>query len=61
MQDGERKGQECPLGRRPLTRGGRDDAGICLPFDSGISRRHCQIIHDGKGLCIEDLGSANGT
>ncbi len=29
--------------------------------DEGISRRHCRLLQKGAEICIEDLGSANGT
>ena len=34
-----------------------DDGGL----DKGVSRRHARITRRGKEVCIEDLGSINGT
>jgi two-component system, NtrC family, response regulator AtoC len=50
---------------RPLPRSGsvilgrEADADVCVP-DPSVSRRHA-VLHIGPPLCIEDLGSSNGT
>jgi len=55
-------------GGNPVTRTFRDrfvvgrasDCDICLPSD-GVSRRHCEIFHDGNDWWVRDLDSSNGT
>lgn len=34
---------------------------IALDGDTGVSRRHAQLIRDGDGLAVTDLSSTNGT
>lgn len=40
---------------------GRGYGSDLLLADQGLSRRHCRIWKSDDGMCIEDLGSANGT
>jgi pSer/pThr/pTyr-binding forkhead associated (FHA) protein len=40
---------------------GRDVACDVALTGTGVSRRHCQLVREGDGYVIEDLGSANGT
>lgn len=41
---------------------GRDPGNSgALPADSKASRRHAQLVGDGSGVALEDLGSTNGT
>jgi pSer/pThr/pTyr-binding forkhead associated (FHA) protein len=40
--------------------GRRHNCDLCIPLVS-VSRRHCQLNHDGGLLKIRDLGSRNGT
>lgn len=42
------------LGRDPSNNG-------ALPSDTKASRRHAQLVADGAGVALEDLGSTNGT
>lgn len=42
------------LGRDPGNNG-------ALPADTKASRRHAQLVADGAGVALEDLGSTNGT
>lgn len=42
------------LGRDPSNSG-------ALPADTKASRRHAQLVADGAGVVLEDLGSTNGT
>lgn len=48
---------------KPLTIGRDETLGcdICIPFDKGISGRHCEIGMDEDGVYILDLHSTNGT
>lgn len=40
---------------------GRDDeADICIP-DLSISKRHARLVVDWESVCLQDLGSGNGT
>jgi pSer/pThr/pTyr-binding forkhead associated (FHA) protein len=34
---------------------------IALDGDTGVSRRHAQLVRDGDGLVVIDLSSTNGT
>ncbi|MGA8255701.1 MAG: FHA domain-containing protein [Nocardioides sp.] len=47
------------IGRASKSRGIHPD--LDLDSDSGISRRHAQLTHDGSRWFVEDLGSSNGT
>ncbi|NDJ84774.1 MAG: FHA domain-containing protein [Chloroflexi bacterium] len=44
-----------------LTIGRRDDADICLNYDSQVSRLHVHVGFDGEDFWLEDTGSRNGT
>lgn len=43
------------------TRLGRASANDIHFADGALSRNHCMFEHDGDGICVIDLGSANGT
>ncbi|HEX5105681.1 MAG TPA: FHA domain-containing protein, partial [Pirellulaceae bacterium] len=49
----ELKGEKYVLGRHP-------DCDIHIEVGA-VSRNHCQIVRDGSGYALEDLGSRNGT
>src|SRR5687768_7419551 len=49
----ELKGDKYILGRHP-------DCDIIIEVGA-VSRNHCQVVRDGQGYAIEDLGSRNGT
>jgi pSer/pThr/pTyr-binding forkhead associated (FHA) protein len=60
---------ERPLSRE-ITIGRTDPASATFPdidlapeqgLEMGVSRRHARIVRQGGDLCLEDLGSANGT
>ncbi len=40
--------------------GRREDCDLRIPLTE-ISRKHCRVIRDERGLRVEDLGSSNGT
>lgn len=40
---------------------GRSAHATCRLADGQVSRRHCRFAFGPKGLCVEDLGSSNGT
>jgi pSer/pThr/pTyr-binding forkhead associated (FHA) protein len=45
-----------------LGRGSACDIRLCGESrDLNISRRHCQLTFDPPKVCVDDLGSANGT
>ena len=58
-----------PVARSPMRLGRASEAEEYRPdfdmtfYDDGgyVSRRHAQIIKDGAGYLISDLGSSNGT
>jgi len=47
------------VGRSSQSRGIRPE--IALDSDTGVSRRHAQLVRDGDGLSVVDLSSTNGT
>jgi serine phosphatase RsbU (regulator of sigma subunit) len=47
------KGEKYVLGRHP-------DCDIVIEVGA-VSRNHCQVVRDGTGYALEDLGSRNGT
>jgi two-component system cell cycle response regulator len=57
---GESLGQMFRVGQPEVVMGRAADAGIRLQ-DDGVSRRHARIVMTEGEVCIEDLGSANGT
>ena len=40
---------------------GRDAAADITVDDDSVSRNHCQLVREGEGWTVEDLGSTNGT
>jgi two-component system, cell cycle response regulator len=57
---GESLGQMFRVDRSEIILGRAADAAIRL-HDDGVSRHHARIVQVQGELCIEDLGSANGT
>ena len=49
-----------PLTHTRTLVGRLDDCHIRVPA-AGISRKHCEIVHEDGSLVINDLGSSNGT
>jgi pSer/pThr/pTyr-binding forkhead associated (FHA) protein len=47
------------IGRTSSSRGVHPD--IALDRDTGVSRRHAQLVSDGDQLTVVDLASTNGT
>jgi hypothetical protein len=47
------------IGRSSQSRGIHPE--IALDSDTGVSRRHAQLVRDGDGLSVMDLSSTNGT
>lgn len=47
------------IGRSSQSRGIHPE--IVLDSDTGVSRRHAQLVRDGDGLSVMDLSSTNGT
>ncbi|MGY1660161.1 FhaA domain-containing protein [Geodermatophilus sp. SYSU D00705] len=58
LVDGPGTRHELTTGRNVIGRG--TDADIRLP-DTGVSRRHVDVVLDGATAIAEDLGSTNGT
>ena len=54
-------GEPRDLHESDVCRIGRDPGNEVTLDDSGSSRRHCRISHDGRDWVLEDLQSANGT
>ncbi len=59
--DGPLQGQEYFIKSPSTTIGRKREADISLPYDTSLSRFHCQIIESGGQYFIEDMGSGNGT
>jgi pSer/pThr/pTyr-binding forkhead associated (FHA) protein len=57
-KNGEQKA--FPLPSSVTVIGRRHNCDLCIPLMS-VSKRHCQLNHDGGILRIRDLGSRNGT
>ena len=47
------------VGRSSTPRAGQPD--VVLDTDTGVSRRHAQLVRDGEMLTVVDLSSTNGT
>ena len=58
--DGPRLGERFALDKNGLKVGKGPDNDVILP-DPSISRAHFEIVEDGGGYVIRDLGSTNGT
>lgn len=58
--NGPRKGEEVII-ERECFRIGKDPGNDLVLVDSTVSREHCEIIRDGRGYLLRDLGSTNGT
>ncbi len=54
-----RLGGRAMIGRRSASRGTAPE--IDCSSDPGVSRRHAQLVSDGRRWYVEDLGSANGS
>jgi two-component system, NtrC family, response regulator GlrR len=52
--------KEIDLGLERLVVGTGDECDLVLK-DPRVSRRHCELFRDGRGIIIRDLGSKNGT
>mgnify|MGYP000308283403 CR=1 FL=1 len=50
-----------PPGARGRARVGRDATADIQIDDSGLSRKHFEIVWDGAAAGVRDLGSTNGT
>ncbi len=58
---GKEKGRTLELtADTPLTIGRSESSGFCIP-DKKVSRRHAEIVSDGKNVFITDLSSRTGT
>ena len=53
-------GRRVHVGEQPLTIGRDGDCDVVLGH-SEVSRRHAEIVRDGEGFMVVDLGSLNGT
>lgn len=60
MRDPDGNMTRVPLEELPLTLGRRSSNDVQV-LDPTISRDHCQIVKDGDGYVLEDLGSTHGT
>jgi len=58
--NGSRKGEEIFVDKECFRIGKSPDNDLVLA-DATVSREHCEIIRDGRGYLLRDLGSTNGT
>ncbi|HKU39060.1 MAG TPA: sigma 54-interacting transcriptional regulator [Polyangiales bacterium] len=58
--NGPRRGEEVVVDRECFRIGKSPDNDLVLA-DETVSREHCEIVRDGKGYLLRDLGSTNGT
>jgi hypothetical protein len=49
-----------PIAGTTMVVGREEDAGLVI-YDRTISRRHAEILNDGKAILVRDLGSKHGT
>jgi len=52
--------REIPIHPGRYLIGRHDEANLRVPLPT-VSRRHCELVHDGDRLHVRDLGSSNGT
>ncbi|MCD4782318.1 MAG: FHA domain-containing protein [Candidatus Eremiobacteraeota bacterium] len=60
VMSGAMDGEEFHL-KRSFTIGREKSNEVPLNLDKYISRRHARVLLNGSGICVEDLGSTNGT
>jgi diguanylate cyclase (GGDEF)-like protein len=60
LLSGDRVGMLVPLGEADIVLGRGLHVDVYLN-DPGLSRRHARFFRDGDQVCVEDLGSTNGT
>jgi hypothetical protein len=60
LESGERSGEAVPIPHTGLTLGRRPENGLQLS-ETSISGRHAELLVDGEGVLLRDLGSTNGT
>ncbi|MCK4341436.1 MAG: FHA domain-containing protein [Phycisphaerae bacterium] len=58
FKDEERR--EFPMAEEVMTLGRRQDCHLRIPTRD-VSRRHCELLIEKRGLVVKDLGSSNGT
>jgi len=58
--DGDRTGEIVPLGSEPLRIGRRPGSGLVIA-DEKVSGEHAELVAEGGGFVLRDLGSRNGT
>lgn len=54
-------GRTMSLSRDSIVIGKSSRADFAFPDDQYLSRRHCEVVHTGRGLVVRDLGSTNRT
>jgi transcriptional regulator with GAF, ATPase, and Fis domain len=57
---GSQRGNEFVVSSDVIRIGKSEQNDLVLPEDT-VSREHCEIIQDGRGYLLKDLGSTNGT
>jgi len=60
MTSGDDTGRDFVFAQKVVRIGRVPDNDLVL-YDTGVSRHHCEIINDGDGFVLRDVGSANGT
>ncbi|NUP12007.1 MAG: sigma 54-dependent Fis family transcriptional regulator [Polyangiaceae bacterium] len=51
---------EVPLGMTPVVLGSDPECDVVID-DARVSRKHCEVRRDARGVVVRDLGSKNGT
>ncbi len=60
FESGERRGEEIPIAAQGITVGRRPGNSLQI-LDNSVSGKHAEMLVDGKGVLLRDLGSTNGT
>src|SRR5687767_6165628 len=60
FESGERRGETVDVPPGGLTLGRRPGNSVQI-LDASVSGRHAEVVVDGEGLVLRDLGSTNGT
>jgi hypothetical protein len=60
FESGERRGEEIPIPAQGITVGRRPGNSLQI-LDNSVSGKHAEMLVDGQGVLLRDLGSTNGT
>jgi hypothetical protein len=60
FETGDRRGEEIPIPAQGITVGRRPGNSLQI-LDNSVSGKHAELLVDGQGVLLRDLGSTNGT